>query len=153
MEESAESRNNLSWKTRSKIFEELYPSNKSNWDFLSIYGIELTVHKQYQKAIPILQEATGYMKTSDIYTHLGISYEEITDYENSKTSYEMAIHMVPHKFFPKYRLVYLYKKMGLQKEALELAESIVITPAKVNSVTVQGIKYEMRKFLQQNGYR
>ena len=79
-----ESRNNLSWKTRSKIFEELYPSNKSNWDFLSIYGIELTVHKQYQKAIPILQEATGYMKTSDIYTHLGISYEEITDYENSK---------------------------------------------------------------------
>ena len=112
-----------------------------------------TVHKQYQKAIPILQEATGYMKTSDIYTHLGISYEEITDYENSKTSYEMAIHMVPHKFFPKYRLVYLYKKMGLHKEALELAESIVITPAKVNSVTVRGIKYEMRKFLQKNGYR
>ena len=103
-----ESRNNLSWKTRSKIFEELYPSNKST-DFLSIYGIELIVHKQYQKAIPILQEATGYMKTSDILTHLGISYEEITDYENSKTSYEMAIHMVPHKFFPKYRLVYLQK--------------------------------------------
>ena len=90
------------------------------------------------------------MKTSDLYTHLGISFEETGDYQNSRASYEMAINLVPHKFFPRYRLVYLYNKMGLKKEALNLAIEIVTTPAKINSKTVQGIKYEMKKYIKQN---
>lgn len=145
-----ELRNDASWQTRSKIFNELYPSNASNWEFLSIYGIELTVNKDYEKSITVLQKATQYMKTSDLYTHLGISFEETGDYQNSRASYEMAINLVPHKFFPRYRLVYLYNKMGLKKEALNLAIEIVTTPAKINSKTVQGIKYEMKKYIKQN---
>jgi tetratricopeptide (TPR) repeat protein len=145
-------RNELNWKTRSRIFEELYELNSNNWDYLSIYGIELTVHKEYKKAIKVLQQAAKYMKTSDLYTHLGISLEETGDFAQSRVSYETAINMVPHKFYPRYRLVYLYNKMGLEKEALDLAETIVITPAKVNSKIVLGIKYEMRKFIKQHSY-
>ena len=146
-------RNELRWETRAKIFEELYPLNATNWDFLSIYGIELTVHKDYQKAIPILEKAAKYQKTSDIYTHLGISLEETGAYKKAKAAYETAIYMVPHKFFPRYRLVYLYDKMDLEKEALTLAKTMSITPAKVHSRAVQGMKYEMRKYIQKHAQK
>ena len=60
--------------------------------------------------------------------------------------------MVPHKFFPKYRLVFLYRKMGLNAEAIALAKSMLTTTAKINSKAVIGIKYEIRKFLKQYDY-
>ncbi len=146
-------RNELRWETRAKIFEELYPLNATNWGFLSIYGIELTIHKNYKKAIAVLEKAAKYQKTSDIYTHLGISFEETGAYKKAKAAYETAIYMVPHKFFPRYRLVYLYDKMGLDKEALTLAKTMTITPAKVHSRAVQGMKYEMRKYIQQHAQK
>ena len=142
----------LSWKTRARVYEKLYPIQQDNWDFLSIYGIELTINKEYKKAIEVLELATKYMKTSDLYTHLGISYEETGEYEKARIAYETGIYMVPHKFFPKYRLVFLYRKMGLNAEAIALAKSMLTTTAKINSKAVIGIKYEIRKFLKQYDY-
>jgi O-antigen ligase len=142
----------LSWKTRARVYEKLYPIQQDNWDFLSIYGIELTINKEYQKAIEVLELATKYMKTSALYTHLGISYEEIENYEKAKAAYETSIHLVPHKFFPRYRLVFLYQKMGLKAEAIDLAKTILTTSAKINSEVVIGMKYEIRKFLKQYDY-
>lgn len=142
----------LSWKTRARVYEKLYPIQQDNWDFLSIYGIELTINKEYQKAIEVLELATKYMKTSALYTHLGISYEESGNYEKAKAAYETSIHLVPHKFFPRYRLVFLYQKMGLKAEAIDLAKTILTTSAKINSEVVIGMKYEIRKFLKQYDY-
>ncbi|WP_142785720.1 O-antigen ligase family protein [Changchengzhania lutea] len=145
-------RTELSWNTRSRIFERLYEYNQDNWDFLNVYGAELAANGSNKKAIEVLEKATDYMKTSEIYTTLGMSYEEVGDFKNSRNAYEMSIHIVPHKFFPKYRLVYLYKKMGMLEKALQLAKTIIITPAKVKSSTVTGIKYEMREFIKENNY-
>lgn len=147
-----EQRSKLSWKTRARVYEKLYPIQQDNWDFLSIYGIELTVNKDYRKAIEVLELATKYMKTSDLYTHLGISYEETGAYEKARTAYETGIYMVPHKFFPKYRLVFLYQKMGLNLEAVTLAKNMLSTTAKIKSKVAIGIKYEMKKFLKQYEY-
>ena len=144
-----EQRGQLSWKTRSRVYEKLYPVQQDNWDFLSIYGIELTVNKEYEKAIEVLELATKYMKTSDLYTHLGISYEETGAYDKARLAYETGVYMVPHKFFPKYRLVFLYRKMELKKEAIALAKSMLTTSAKINSKMVVGMKHEIRKFLKQ----
>jgi O-antigen polymerase len=147
-----EQRSKLSWKTRARVYEKLYPIQQDNWDFLSIYGIELTVNKDYRKAIEVLELATKYMKTSDLYTHLGISYEETGAYEKARIAYETGIYMVPHKFFPKYRLVFLYQKMGLNLEAVTLAKNMLSTTAKIKSKVAIGIKYEMKKFLKQYEY-
>ncbi|MEN8765391.1 MAG: O-antigen ligase family protein [Wenyingzhuangia sp.] len=135
------------WKTRYRMLENLYELNRTNGRFLSAYGIELTMHKEYEEAIKILQEATHYTKTADLYLHLGISFEERSDFDQAKAAYEMATSMVPHKFLPKYRLVYLYDKIGLKNEALYLAKRILVTPAKVHSKSVVKIKHEMRKYV------
>lgn len=141
----------LTWKSRAKELSSLYGKNDiQNWSILMNYGVELISNKEYHKAIEVLEKSSKYFKTSDLYLNLGIAYENIKKRNEAEQAYLTAMHIVPHKFLPKYRLVLLYNDVGLKNKAQELAKNILQTPAKINSTTVVTIKYEMRKFLKNN---
>lgn len=139
----------LNWRTISNEYDHAYDSNKTNGDFLFNYGAELMLHGEFRKGIEILSEAQQFIKSSDLFLHLGAGYEGIANWDKAIESYEMASRLIPHKFYPKYRLVYLYHQLGERDKAFGLAQNLVRSPAKVNSEVIVQIKSEMRAFVNQ----
>lgn len=142
---------NDTWKTRYQKLLHIYNKHDiENWSVLMSFGTELVANGEYHKAIEVLEKSSNYFKTSDLYLNLGIAFENINKLKEAEQAYLIAMHIVPHKFLPKYRLALLYNNMEFKNKAKELALLILQTPAKINSNIVLDIKREMRNFLINN---
>lgn len=59
--------------------------------------------------------------------------------------------MCPCRFIPLQQMFELFKEIGDEKKALEVAEKIIEKPIKVKSLIISQIKYKMKRTLQKSG--
>lgn len=130
-------------------YEKLYSILKYNPYFLYNYGAELSQLKNFDKSIELLEETKYKINDADVYTYLGNSYEGINDYENAEYAFEKASNIVPHRLYPKYRLVFLYAKTNRINMARNLAIEVLNTEEKIKSDVTKQIKEGLYAFLQQ----
>jgi O-antigen polymerase len=128
-------------------YESIYPILSYNPHFLYNYGSELSLAKQYKKSISVLHQAEKQLNDADLYTYLANSYEGIGNIEKAEYYYKYINWLIPHRIYPKYRLVYLYAKNKQMDKALVLASEIVNQKVKIESNTTEQIKGEMKQFI------
>ncbi len=129
-------------------YKNLYTSLNHDPSFLFNYGSELSVAKKYKQSIEILNETLELLNVADVYTYLGNSYEGMGQYKKAIAAFEKSSYIIPHKFYPKYRLLPLYFGTGQERKAIDLARSMLHTEPKVPSKIVDKIKYDVRGFLE-----
>ncbi len=116
--------------------------------FLFNYGSELSILNRHEKSVKVLNETIELLNVADVYTYLGNSYEGIEEYKKAIAAFEKSCYIIPHKFYPKYRLLPLYFGTGQKRKAIDLARSMLHTEPKVPSKIVDKIKYDARGFLE-----
>lgn len=132
-------------------YSKLYSKLKYSGLFLYNYGAELSTCERYNESLQILKFAELKINDADFYTYLGNTYEGLNDLENAEKSFKKASLIVPHLLYPKYRLVFVYKKRNKISEALRLAKEIIEQKPKIhNQLSIQ-LKNEMSDFF--NNYK
>lgn len=129
------------------IYKEIYSDLRYNSNFLYNYGAELSLIGQYQKSIELLKECEQKLNDADVYTYLGNSYEGIGMVNEAEKSFEQASYIIPHKLYPKYRLVYLYANMNQIDKALEMANKVLKMKPKIESDITRKLKIDIQHFI------
>ena len=129
------------------IYQDVYPRLQYKGEFLFNYGAELSKLGSYQKSITLLEAAKKKFSHIDLYMFLGNGYKALGQYAKAEQSYQHAAHMIPHRFYPKYLLVQLYRETNQTTKARRLAKEIMNAEPKVTSNEVAEIKHAMKKFL------
>ncbi len=114
---------------------------------LQMYGKCMVMDSQWEKAIKVLEEAKILRSSPILMTALGDSYRELKKIDKAEESYLQAYYMVPHKFYPKYKLVKMYYEIGEYNKAKKLAYELLQKEVKVNSKAISEIKEELLKIL------
>ncbi len=129
-------------------YEAIYPVMKQNELFLFNYGAELSYQGQYQKSITILTETLPRLNDQDVQLFLAMSYWGNGDKDLAEQHFIKAIHIIPYKYLPRYRLMLFYLNNGEQAKAQKQAKLIADLQPKVPSETVDQIKKEANNVLE-----
>ena len=105
---------------------------------------------EHEKAVEVLEEAKTHINNTILYTALGISYQELGQYQKAEASLQHAWHMVPNRFFPLYLLAKLYDDSNQTGKATAMARQILSKEVKVPSKAIAEMKDEMQKILKKN---
>ena len=81
------------------------------------------------------------------YCWLGEYFLAKKDYKQAETTLRTAADMIPTRIRPKYQLWQLYVETENLPAALEIAQKIINTPVKVESVYTLKVKTQMKKYL------
>jgi O-antigen polymerase len=130
-----------------KEYKRLYPVLKYNHNFLFNYGAELTLMNRYQESIKILEETEAKSTSVDYYNYLGNSYEGTGNLTKALECFEKGANLVPVKFYPRYRMLLIYDKLGQEQAALKLARETIDMPVKIEEPIVFEIKDTMKKYI------
>jgi len=84
---------------------------------------------------------------AEIFNFIGHCYEKMEAYDKAIDAFEKSSYLIPHKLYPKYRLVPLYYINGQKDKAINLANQIVRFKEKIPSKEVDIIKKEAKEFL------
>ena len=128
-------------------FAEAYPVLKYNGLFLQQYGKSLAMEERYHEAVDCLTEAEKYYKDEFGYITLGDCYKALGETHKAEEQYQLAAHMVPHKFYPLYLLAKLYSETGQHKKAVLLARQLLEKEVKVPSQAIQEMQVEMEQII------
>jgi O-antigen ligase len=131
-----------------QVYNKLHEPLRHDGSFLFNYGSELSILNRHKKSAKVLNETIALLNVADVYTYLGNSYEGMEQYNRAIAAFEQSSYIIPHKFYPKYRLLPLYFGTGQKRKAIELARSMLHTEPKVPSKIVDKIKYDVRGFLE-----
>lgn len=132
-----------------KEYEEVYPVLNYSGNFLYNYGTSLSLLGYYNKSLKILKETETKLNSADFYLYLGNTYEGLNLFNKAEQAFRYANKLIPHKLYPEYRLVLLYKKTGKIDKAVQLAKEIIQKQPKVKSGIVDQIKTEMEDFVKE----
>ncbi|MBN1183041.1 MAG: O-antigen ligase family protein [Bacteroidales bacterium] len=125
-------------------YEQLMPILQYDRYFLYNYAAELSLRGLYQKSVDVFKTAIIKLNDSDAYLYMGNSYENMGEIEKAEGCYRQSIHLIPHRFYPRLRLVLLLQKLGRNTEAFEMADEMLTMPVKVESELVNNILQEVR---------
>jgi O-antigen polymerase len=128
-------------------FDLAYPILKKDGDFLMNYGKTLSMAKQHNKAIIVLEQAKHYRNNIIIATALGDSYKATRQYNKAEKAYQQAINMAPGKFYANYLLAKLFDASGQEAEAVTMAKKLLNKEIKIPSTAIREIQGEMKKIL------
>lgn len=118
---------------------------KDNPYFLYNYAAVFTEAKEYEKALKVALECRKYWADYDLELLLGDIYREKKDYKQAEEYYMSASYMCPSRFLPLYQLYGLYREMRDDAKLFLTAKKIVKKPAKINSMLIKRIKYQVKK--------
>lgn len=131
-------------------YEKLYSAMKHNGLFLYFYAKILYENKEYLKCFECLKKTEGMFCSSNFYTLFGDTYFQLGKYCPAKQYYEYALQIVPNRFIPLYKLFQLYIYTGQKDEALQIAQTIIKKPIKIDSIEVQKIISDCKEYFQKN---
>lgn len=131
-----------------KSFEEALLVLKYNGLFLQQYAKSLAMENRHEEALTLLKQANNFYKDEYSFIALGDAYKALNKIQNTEEQYQLAAHMVPHKFYPIYLLAKLYNTTGQHKKAIVLAQQIINKGIKVPSQAIEEIKEEMSEMLE-----
>ena len=132
---------------------ELFPTNPV---FYYLNGLSLYYKKNYEKTIKPMEIGVNFIVSnpnlsSEMYSILGNSYNELEDFKNSDISYEKALEYIPNNVQVLNNYAYY---LSLRDEKLERAEemskrTIEMFPEEANYLdTYAWILYKMKKYEQ-----
>lgn len=125
----------------------LYPYLKSDAEFLFEYGQCLSNIKRYTESNLILQEGLKHSGDPMFLNILGKNYQQLGEYQLAEQVFYKAYYRIPHKIYPLYLLMNLYKELHQEKDMLSIAYRIVNHNSKVNSLETEYIKNMVREEL------
>lgn len=112
--------------------------------FLKQFGECLYDLGEFDKSNMVLNLATDYYSSSDLYCKIGQNYAALRNYQKAEETLLTAHYMVPNSLNPKYLLAKNYYSMGKRKEAAELAAKLLSTELresnKVSSTVLTDLK-------------
>lgn len=129
-------------------YETIYPIFKDNGEFLMNYGKTLSMNKNYNKAIKILEQSKQFLNSTITETALGDSYKAIKQYNKAEIVYQHAANMVPSRFYPNYLLAKLYEESGQREKAISKAVELLEKDVKIQSTAIKEIQLEMKKLIE-----
>nr|WP_308990457.1 O-antigen ligase family protein [Mariniflexile sp. KMM 9835]MDQ8210008.1 O-antigen ligase family protein [Mariniflexile sp. KMM 9835] len=138
------------YETAIEAYEEAFPELKDNGEFLMNYGKTLSIYKQDEKAIQILERAKIHLNTTIIETALGDAYKNNKQYKESEIAYIHASNMIPTRFYPLYLLAKLYDEIGQKEKAVKIAKVILGKEIKKSSTAIKEIKQQMKNIITKN---
>lgn len=130
-----------------RIYETLYPKMKQDGKFLFMYGGLLSVQGEYEKANIQLKSAESTYSDPNLFVLLGTNYESLGDHQKAISYFRTSWHIIPHKFYPLYRMMQTYHRSGNFEEARRTAQHIVDMPEKVSSPATRQMKSEAADYL------
>lgn len=115
--------------------------------FLYNYAAELYAEKQYSECLFIANKCRLYWADYSLELMQAETLFKLKQYEQAEVHFNKAKLMCPARFIPLYRLYQIYQIQKKKRTAIQLAEEIVNKTVKVNSITIQLIKAEMKSKL------
>ena len=131
-------------------YREALPCFAREGEFLINYGKALSVNKQHKEAILILEHAKQYAGNTILQTTLGDSYKALGLYREAEEAYQLAVDMLPDRFYARYLLAKLYSETGQTEKLQPIARYLLEKEPKIPSSAVDDIKAEMNLMLKQN---
>ena len=92
-------------------------------------------------------EARKYTSAPLLLFKSSICKENIGDNDSAIKILKSAVFMLPKNFSLKYHLMMMYDRIGYKRDAILIANEIILTPEKKHSVNVHFIKTEAEKYL------
>lgn len=125
----------------------LYPYLKSNTEFLLEYGQCLSKTGQYEKSNHVLYEGTHRSGDPMFFNLIGKNYQNMGAYHSAEIMFYKAYYRIPHKIYPLYLLINLYKELNREKEMVAIAHQILNQKNKVHSPETLFIKEKTQELL------
>ena len=132
--------------TSLRLLDGLLPYFRYNSKLMYFYSIACVERQLVEKKLPILQETSRLIPTSELFCDIGDAWKERGNFSKSEFCYMKAMNMVPSRLTPKYKLFHLYKSYGMRGEALFLKNKILEIPLKKESTKELRIKGEVRNY-------
>lgn len=128
-------------------YERLYQTMNRNALFLYNYGAELNFIGESQKSNSVLLETARLFNDIDLQLLLAENYQKMKQYKEAENCLILASNMIPNRFIPLHRLFHIYKVIGNNEKAKDIAKTLLNKPIKIISPEVLMIKSEMEKEL------
>lgn len=129
-------------------YSTLYPHLKDDKSFLFNYGAELSVAKQYEQSITVLEQAKPLMNDYGVFLYLGNSYAGMGNYTLAEQHLQGACLRIPSRIYARFRLFALYAERGDTTLARQTAQVLVNTTAKGENNNAERMKADARAYLQ-----
>lgn len=136
-----------------KSFEKAFPVLQKDGDFLMNYGKTFSLSGQHKKTIETLNMAKRFLNTTVIETTLGNSYQALREYEKAERAYQVAVNMVPSRFYPHYLLAKLYDESGQKYKAEAKAQELLQKAVKVPSPAINEMLADIEKIIKKNKHK
>lgn len=110
-------------------YSTIYDSMSWNPRFVYEYGHSLYKSKQYEAAIPILENAARLSADPMPLNVLGECHQALQQYDAAETYYRRAANRIPSRLYPHYLLYFLYCDMendSLRRREYELVNTLEI---------------------------
>ena len=129
----------------------LYNSMGDNFYFLYSYAVALCESGRPSEAFRVIRECQAKVADYDVCLLAGDICCSIGKYDEAIGEYQRAHYMCPSRFIPLYELLGALRKQGKTNDALTIAREIVDKPIKVESVEIDRIVDEAKRFVASNG--
>lgn len=130
-------------------YEILYPYLKTDAAFLFEYAQCMSYIGKYEKSNQILHEGLCISSDPMFLNILGKNYQQLKKYQLAEDMFYKAYYRIPHKIYPLYLLMLLYKEQKKEQCMLTMAYRIVNQKEKVDSPETRFIKAKVREMLSQ----
>ena len=123
-------------------YKVLYPYFRGNSEFLFEYGQCLSKTGDYIESNQILSEGAKHSSDPMFFNILGKNFNEMGDFKTAEQMFYKAYYRIPHRFYPLYLLMQLYKRQGRNEEMGKIACQIVEKQVKIDSPDIREMKNE-----------
>ena len=112
-------------------YSTIYDSMSWNPGFVYEYGHSLYKTKEYEAAIPILENAAHNSADPMILNIIGECHQALQQYDIAETYYLRAANRIPSRLYPHYLLYFLYCDMG--NDSLRLREYELVNTLEIKT--------------------
>lgn len=123
-------------------YKVLYPYFRGNSEFLFEYGQCLSKTGDYIESNQILSEGAKHSSDPMFFNILGKNFNKMGDFKTAEQMFYKAYYRIPHRFYPLYLLMQLYKRQGRNEEMGKIACQIVEKQVKIDSPDIREMKNE-----------
>lgn len=134
----------------SKEWVSKYERLFSQWQspfFLYNYAALLNRDQNFDKSNQILHLCEKYYNDYDVQMLFADNYYNLQCFNLAEQYYKNAANMIPSRVMPNYCLWKMYKFLGYEEKALQLAKVILMKKVKVNNLISYKIKDEVQQYL------
>ena len=125
-----------------KEYPLLYTKLKGYPMFLYNYGAELHYAGKYDLSCDVLDEYLQQVADYDAWLLLADNYYGQDRYSRAIDALKRAEKMCPGRFFPLYKQMLIYQRMGNKRECVQMANRILDKKVKIPSTDIEQMKQE-----------